>query len=225
MAPIAILGFILFLIVSIWAQARVKSTFKKYSQVEPSSRMTGAEAAAYMLRSAGLTAVRIERSGGFLTDHYDPRNKVIRLSPDVYDRRSLAAVGVACHEAGHALQDAQRYAPLVIRNMAVPLAGFGSNAGLYILLAGLIFNFFQLAMLGVFLFGATVVFQVINLPVEFNATSRARQAVVDYGLVQPGAEEEGVAKVLNAAALTYVAATLAAIFTFLYYLSLVLARR
>ncbi len=225
MTGIAILGFLFFMILSIWAQSRVKSTFNKYSNVRPSSGMTGAQAAEYMLRNAGLADVRIERSGGFLTDHYDPRNKVIRLSPGVHDQASLSAVGVACHEAGHAIQDAQRYAPLVIRNMAVPIAGFGSNMGLYILIAGILFNFFQLALLGVILFGATVVFQVINLPVEFDATARAKRAMVDYGMVQAGPEEDGVAKVLNAAALTYVAATLAAIFTFLYYLMLVLGRR
>lgn len=223
--PFVIIGFIGMLLLSIWAQMKVKSAFGKYSKVAATSGMTGAQAAAYMLRSAGLGNIKIERGGGYLTDHYDPRGKVIRLSPDVHDKASLASVGIACHEAGHAIQDAQRYAPLVIRNMAVPVASFGSSAGLYILLAGLIFNAMGLAMIGLFLFGAVVVFQVVNLPVEFDATARAKRAMVDYGMLQAGAEQEGASKVLDAAALTYVAATLSAIFTFLYYLMIVMSRR
>jgi Zn-dependent membrane protease YugP len=151
-----------------------------------------------------------------LSDHYDPRGKVLRLSPDVYSGRSLAALGVACHEAGHAFQDAKGYAPLQIRNLAVPAANFGSNIGIWMAIIGAAMNFRPLLLIGIVLFAAVVFFQVVNLPVEFNASTRAKHYLSEYGLVS-SADAPAVAKVLNAAALTYVAATLQSIMTLLYF--------
>lgn len=203
------------LALSLFAQFRVKSAFSKMSQV--SARMSGATAARRMLDEAGLHSVGIELVPGQLSDHYDPRAKVLRLSQDVYNGRSMAAVGVACHEAGHAIQDARSYAPLVLRNMAVPAAGFGSNMGIWLFIGGMIFQYEPLVWIGIIAFSAVVVFQVVNLPVEFNASSRAREQLVAHGIIMPQ-EEKYVAKVLNAAALTYVAATLQSILTLLYLL-------
>ena len=202
------------LLLGFYAQRKVKSTFESMSKVP--ARMSGAEAARRMLDSAGLSDVEIEEVGGHLSDHYDPRHKVLRLSPDVYHGQSMAAVGVACHEAGHAFQDAKGYAPLAIRNLAVPAANFGSNAGLVLLFIGLIFSLSPLAVIGLLLFACVVFFQLVNLPVEFNASSRAREELVSQGIIA-GNEEQYVAKVLNAAALTYVAGTLQSIMTLLYY--------
>lgn len=205
LAPAFLLG--------LYAQWKVKSSFASMSEVP--ARMSGAEAARRMLDSGGLQSVAIEQIQGHLGDHYDPRGKVLRLSPDVYNGRSMAALGVACHEAGHAFQDAKGYAPLVIRNMAVPAAGFGSNIGMMMAIGGMIFNLQPLVWIGIILFSAVVFFQVINLPVEFDASARARRQLVDHGMIADR-EEQYVAKVLNAAALTYVAATLQAIMTLLY---------
>jgi hypothetical protein len=218
MIPVFLLG--------LYAQYKVKSNFAKYSKVQAGSRMTGAEAAARMLAAEGLSGVEITLSnGGQLSDHYDPNGKVIRLSPEVYNGRSVAALGVACHEAGHALQDRERYAPLVIRNLAVPTANFGSTAGFVIILIGMAINMTGLAIIGLILFSLTAVFQIINLPVEFDASARAKHALISHGLVNPGAEENGVSKVLNAAALTYVAGTLASIMSVLYYAFIIFANR
>ncbi|WP_164102626.1 zinc metallopeptidase [Candidatus Laterigemmans baculatus] len=200
-------------LLGLYAQWKVKSSFASMSQVP--ARMAGAEAARRMLDSAGLRDVGIEQVPGHLSDHYDPRHKVLRLSPDVYRGRSMAAVGVACHEAGHAMQDADGYAPLVIRNMAVPAANFGSNIGIWLLIGGAIASIEPLIWLGIVAFGATVFFQLVNLPVEFNASSRAKLELVDQGIISRE-EAPYVAKVLNAAALTYVAATLQAVMTLLY---------
>ncbi len=210
------------LLLGFFAQWRVKSTFAKMSQVP--ARMSGAEAARRMLDNGGLQSVAIEQIGGKLSDHYDPRAKVLRLSSDVYAGRSMAALGVACHEAGHAFQDAQNYAPLVIRNAAVPAANFGSGIGMTMLFMGMMIGLTPLAWLGVILFVGVVFFQVINLPVEFDASNRARHELVAQGLIA-GNEEQYVAKVLNAAALTYVAATLQAIMTLLYYVYILTNRR
>ena len=210
------------LLLGFFAQWRVKSTFAKMSQVP--ARMSGAEAARRMLDNGGLQSVAIEQIGGKLSDHYDPRAKVLRLSSDVYAGRSMAALGVACHEAGHAFQDAQNYAPLVIRNAAVPAANFGSGIGMTMLFMGMMIGLTPLAWLGVILFAGVVFFQVINLPVEFDASNRARHELVAQGLIA-GNEEQYVAKVLNAAALTYVAATLQAIMTLLYYVYILTNRR
>lgn len=206
-APAVILG--------LWAQFKVRATYAQ-AQQEPAS-MTGAEAARFMLDSAGLTDVTIEQVPGELSDHYDPRHKVLRLSPGVYNRASMAAVGIAAHEAGHALQDAHNYAPLVIRNAAVPVAGFGSSFGIWMIVLGAIMQLQPLLLLGIGLFACVVFFQLVNLPVEFNASSRAKEQLVVAGIVHPR-EMDHVNRVLNAAAWTYVAATLQAILTLLYLL-------
>ena len=222
------LGFIMFdplyliilapaMLLAAWAQIKVKSAFARASEMPSAGRMTGAEAAYRILRANGLQRISIEQTQGFLGDHYDPRHKVLRLSPDVYNGRSLASVGVAAHEAGHAIQDAAGYAPLKLRNGIVPLAAVGGNLSMIIFMAGLIFSFTQLILLGIVLFSLTVVFQLINLPVEFNASRRAREVLVANGIVAPQQDAE-VGRVLNAAALTYVAATSGAILTLLYLL-------
>ena len=200
-----------------WAQLKVRTAFSEASRVTPSSGLSGAEAAAAILSSHGLRNVGVEVTNGFLGDHYDPRHKVLRLSPDVYRGRSLAALGVAAHEAGHALQDAQGYAPLVVRNAIVPLASVGSNLSWGLLLVGMLLNWFNLVLLGIALFSLVVVFQVINLPVEYNASARAKEILLSRGIISP-AEQGMVSNVLSAAAMTYVAATITAILTLLYYL-------
>ncbi|MCC5874915.1 MAG: zinc metallopeptidase [Candidatus Sumerlaeia bacterium] len=208
------------------AQAGVKSAFNKYSKVRSSSGMTGAQAAEAMLQAAGINGVRIERSqGGMLSDHYDPTANVIRLSPEVYGSHSVAALVVAFHEAGHAIQKANRYAPLVIRNLVVPMASFGSGAGMVLIIIGLMLNTLGLAILGLLLFSAVVFFQLVNLPVEFDASARAKRALIQHGFVHGADEEKGVNKVLNAAALTYVAATAVSVFYLLYYAMIIFSRR
>jgi Zn-dependent membrane protease YugP len=203
------------LILVVWAQFRVKSAYAAAQQV--AAPLSGAAAARHVLDSAGLQDVSIEQVDGFMTDHYDPRDKVLRLSPQVYQSRSLAAVGIAAHEAGHALQDARHYAPLVVRNAAVPMAGFGSSASGILLLLGVLFHAYPLLLLGVGLFAVMVVFQIINLPVEFNASARAKQQLVALGIVAPE-QMVYVNNVLDAAAWTYVAATLQDLLTLLYYI-------
>lgn len=212
--PVYFLFVIPPLLLGFYAQWKVKSSFAAMSKVP--AKMSGAQAARRMLDNAGLSDVEIEQVHGQLSDHYDPRHKVLRLSEDVYSGQSMAAVGVACHEAGHAFQDATGYAPLAIRNLAVPAANFGSSAGVALLFVGLLLSFKPLAMIGLLLFACVVFFQVVNLPVEFNASSRAREELVSQGIIA-GNEEQYVAKVLNAAALTYVAGTLQSIMTLLYY--------
>lgn len=202
-------------LLGLYAQRRVKTAFAEMSEVP--TRMSGSQAARKMLDDAGLNSVAIEPIQGHLGDHYDPQSKVLRLSPDVYQGHSMAAVGVACHEAGHALQDARAYGPLVIRNMAVPVANFGSKASFGLLFGGMIFQLPGLILLGVVCFALVVAFQLINLPVEFDASNRARRELVAQGIIA-GNEEQYVAKVLNAAALTYVAATLQGVMTLAYYL-------
>lgn len=204
------------LLLAMWAQWRVQSAYAAASQ-EPAP-ITGAAAARHILDSAGATDVAIEQVPGKLSDHYDPRSKVLRLSPDVYHQRSLAAVGIAAHEAGHALQDAQGYALMSIRNAAVGVANIGSGFGVILLLVGLGIGLSQLAWLGILLFGGTVFFQLVNLPVEFDASNRAKAQLVSLGIV-PQAEMRAVNNVLNAAAWTYVAATLQSLLTLLYYAS------
>lgn len=210
-APALLLAFV--------AQIMVKSAYARARQVP--ARMSGMAAARRILDQAGLTNIHIEQVPGTLSDHYDPRHKVLRLSQDVYHGRSLAAVGIAAHEAGHALQDAHRYAPLVVRNLAVPLANFGSSLGLILILIGLAMALQPIAWVGLFLFGGVAFFQVINLPVEFDASARAKHLLVTEGVVD-STELPEVKRVLNAAALTYVAATLQAVLTLLYYAMLVM---
>jgi uncharacterized protein len=178
--------------------------------------LSGAAAARYILDSAGLQNVEIEQIPGHLSDHYDPRDKVLRLSPEVYQSRTLAAVGIAAHEAGHAMQDAKAYAPMIIRNAAVPAANFGSSAGMLLVILGAIMHMnMMLITLGILLFAAVVFFQLVNLPVEFNASARAKDQLVRLGVIDQEQLVQ-VRKVLGAAALTYVAATLQAILTLLY---------
>lgn len=213
-------NYLFFLIVpfliGLYAQWRVKSAFSQMSNVP--TTMSGAQAARRMLDASGLQAVPIEMVPGELSDHYDPRAKVVRLSPSVYNDRSMAAVGVACHEVGHALQDANAYAPLVIRNLAVPVANIGSGAGGMLLMLGVVFSMPMLLGLGIILFTGVVAFQLINLPVEFNASSRAKEQVVSLGIVSGNDSYNYISRVLNAAALTYVAATLQSVMTLIYYI-------
>lgn len=205
------------LLLAFWAQMRVKSTYAQASQVP--APLSGAAAARHILDSAGLNGVEIEQIPGELTDHYDSHAKVLRLSPDVYSGRTLAAVGIAAHESGHALQDAYGYSPLVIRNAAVPVANFGSGISYVLIIAGFIMHFGPLLWAGIALFAGVVFFQLVNLPVEFNASSRAKAQLVNLGIINDD-ELLYVNKVLNAAAWTYVAATLQTVLTLLYYVSL-----
>jgi len=203
-------------LLALWAQARVQSTYASASQER--APISGAAAARQILDSAGLNDVEIEQVPGHLTDHYDPSAKVLRLSSDVYGGRTVAAVGIAAHEAGHALQDAHRYAPMAIRSAAVPLASFGSGFGMVILMIGAMMHAPALVWAGIALFGAVVFFQVINLPVEFNASTRAKQQLVQLGIVDDE-QLQHVRSVLDAAAWTYVAGTLQAIMILLYYVT------
>jgi Zn-dependent membrane protease YugP len=189
------------LLLALWAQFRITSAYHEGSRYGPSSGMTGAQAAAEVLRAAGIPNLAIEPVPGQLTDHYDPSHKILRLSEGVYAGRSLAAVGIAAHEAGHALQDAEHYAPLVVRNFMVPAASFGSSAAWIILAIGLALGWFNVVIVGIALFSVVVLFQVVNLPVEFDASTRARRMLLSTGLVRPE-EEPVVAHVLNAAAWT-----------------------
>jgi len=202
------------LILMFWAQAKVKSSFARGMQVGTS--LSGAEAARRILDQAGCQRVDIEQTRGTLSDHYDPRHKVLRLSRDVYHSRTASAVGIAAHEAGHALQDAHNYAPLVVRNAAVPAARFGPMASIILLILGGLMQSAPLVLFGLIAFGCLVFFQIVNLPVEFDASNRAKQLLVDMHIVdQQGAL--AVNSVLNAAAWTYVAGTLQSIMTLLYY--------
>ncbi len=212
------------LLLALWAQMRVKSAYAQMSRVPVSSGLTGAQAAERVLRDAGCFDVGIQMTQGLLSDHYDPRTKVLRLSPHVYSGRSIASVGIACHEAGHALQDARNYAPLKMRNAIVPVASLGSGLSGILIIAGIILALTGLVWVGIALFSATVVFQLVNLPVEFDASRRARVELLAAGVVTQ-AEDASVAKVLNAAAMTYVAATLTAILQLAYFLSLASGRR
>ena len=200
-----------------WAQWKVQSAFGHASRIPSASGLTGAQAAQKILEAEGIYNVAIEPIAGMLSDHYDPTHKVLRLSSQVYGSNSIAAVGVAAHEAGHAVQDATRYPLLVVRNAIVPLASLGSSASMILIFAGLLLHVTQLFILGVAAFSLTVFFQVVNLPVEFDASRRARIALQMTGLVRPEEDRE-VGRVLNAAAMTYVAATITSILTLLYYL-------
>ena len=205
------------LALSMWASARVKSAFKKYSKVRCARGLTGAEAAQALLRGAGITDVRIVRAHGVLSDHYNPMTKSLALSEQVYDSDSIAAVGVATHEAGHAIQHARHYAPLWVRSTLVPTASIGSSIGYFVMLIGLFMASTNMVLIGAVLFSAVLLFQIVTLPVEFNASNRAKALVVEHGIVTMQ-EREGVDKVLNAAALTYVAAAVSTLLTLLYFL-------
>ncbi len=212
------------ILLAAWAQYRVKSAYARGSKHQARSGLSGAQTAQRILNAYGISDVAIEPVQSFLGDHYDPRKKVLRLSPDVYHGRSLASLGIAAHEVGHAIQHAHSYGPLALRSALVPMASVGSNLSIFLILGGFFLQMAGLAVAGIVLFGFVVLFQLINLPVEFNASSRARQILLNQGMVT--AEEDlVVGKVLSAAAMTYVAATLTAILTLLYYVWLIFGRR
>ena len=203
------------LILSLWASSNVNSTFKKYAKQMSIRRITGAQAAQRVLSANGVSNVRIERVTGNLTDHFDPKTNVIRLSDSVYDATSTAAIGVACHEAGHAVQYAQDYAPIKLRAAIVPVTNIGSRLAMPLILLGLLFSFgesvsYGFVYAGIACFGLSVVFQLVTLPVEFNASRRAMDAI-ESGNILTEEEQRGARKTLTAAALTYVAATAVAL--------------
>ena len=202
-------------ILAMIASANVNSTFKRYSQIHSFRRITGAQAAERVLRANGVTGVRIERVRGNLTDHFDPKTNVIRLSDNVHDSTSVAAIGVACHEAGHAVQYAQHYAPIKLRAAIIPITNIGSKLAMPLILLGLLFSFGETASYGfvyagIACFGLSLVFQLVTLPVEFNASRRAMQAIESAELLSED-EQRGARKTLTAAAMTYVAATAVAL--------------
>ena len=199
------------ILLSLWASSSVKSTFKRYSTQYSARRITGADAAARVLRSYGVHNVRIDRVSGNLTDHFDPKANVIRLSDNVYDSTSTAAIGVACHEAGHAVQYATHYAPIKLRAAIIPITNFGSKLAMPLILLGILLSFagnlsYTLVYLGIACFGLSLVFQLITLPVEFNASRRAIRAIEETGILT-SQELTGARRTLKAAAMTYVAAT------------------
>lgn len=204
-----------FVLLSLWASSNVNRTFRKYSRQHSVRRLTGAEAAQRVLMANGVSGVRIERISGNLTDHFDPRTNVIRLSDDVYGNTSTAAIGVACHEAGHAVQYAQDYVPIKLRAAIIPLTNFGSQIAMPLILAGILFSFLGrfsdvLIYMGIAAFAMSLVFQLVTLPVEFNASHRAMQAIAQTNLLTEE-EQKGARKTLTAAAMTYVAATAVAL--------------
>lgn len=219
-----IVYFALLMIVPMWAQSRVKSTYKKYSKVPTSSAMTGAQVARNILNNNGLFDVRIEEVQGVLSDHYDPRSKVVRLSSNNYHGHSMAAAAVAAHEVGHAIQDAEEYGFLKFRTALVPLASFGSNTAFIVILAGILLNAMNLVLLGIIFMSFAVLFQLVTLPVEFNASSRAMDQLIMHGMITNNEERE-TKKVLDAAALTYVAAALVAVAELVRFILMFLGNR
>jgi Zn-dependent membrane protease YugP len=205
------------LALSLWASWRTKSAFNKYSKVRTARGLTGAQAASEMLRHAGLSDVQVLPTRGFLSDHYNPLNRTLNLSEATYASNSVAAVGVACHEAGHALQHQQGYKALGLRSALVPTANIGSSAGYFVMLFGLLFHAPSMIYAGAGLFSLVLLFQVVTLPVEFDASARAKRLAVETGIILPQ-ERPGMDKVLNAAAMTYVAAVVSTLMTLLYYL-------
>ena len=202
------------LILSVIAQISVKGTYKRMSKIRNSRNITGAAAAARVLSYYGINNVRIEPINGELTDHYDPRTNVIRLSSKVFSGSSIAAVGIACHEAGHAAQHAQNYSPIKVRNAILPFANIGSSAGIWLAVIGYFLNFGVLVDIGIILFAAVVLFQLVTLPIEFNASARAMKVIDETGMLASD-EQRGARKVLTAAAMTYVAALLVSIMSLL----------
>ncbi len=207
------------LLLGLWAQARVRGAFNKYSKIKTMRGLTGAQVARALLDEQGLSHVAVEETQGRLSDHYDPRAKVLRLSPDVYRSQSVAAAGIAAHELGHALQDSHGYTPLKLRSAIVPATQYGTMLAPWLFIAGLLLNITALAWVGVILFGVAVVFTLVTLPVEFNASRRAKELLTTSGVLI-GDEMLGVNKVLDAAALTYVAAAVSSVGQFLYYVML-----
>ncbi len=213
------------LLFMLWAQNRVRGSFKTYSQVRNAVNMTGAQVARRILDANGLQDVVVESTKGDLTDHYDPRDRTLRLSQQVYGTPSIAAMGIAAHESGHAIQHARAYAPLQFRTAIVPVVNIGSNLGIFVLIAGIVLNFAGLAWIGVGLFALATIFALLTLPVEFDASRRAKESLLNLGMtdggLRGGEEGTGVAKVLDAAAWTYVAGFAASLLSLLYYVSLV----
>lgn len=214
MAPAMILMMIV--------QWYVQSAYNHWSKVPARSRMSGAQAAQRLIQSGGLYGVRIEAVQGKLTDHYDPRDKVLRLSPGVYQGASVASLAIAAHELGHAMQDQEGYLPLRLRSAMVPMVNVGSYLGWILIVLGLVLNFVNLAWLGVLVFSGGALFALATLPVEFNASARAKKLLADTGIIMGEEEIKGVNKVLNAAALTYVAALITAVLQLLYWVTVVL---
>jgi Zn-dependent membrane protease YugP len=227
--PTYLLFMIPGIVFMLWAQSKVRGNYNKYGKVQNSARVTGAQAARAVLDSQGLYQVNVEQIPGELTDHYDPRARVLRLSQGVYGVPSIAAIGIAAHEAGHAIQHAKAYAPLQLRTAIVPVVNIGSNLGYIVLLVGFIGQIYELALAGVILFALATVFALLTLPVEFDATRRAKEALVRVGLVDSGVaggeESKGVARVLDAAAWTYIAGFAASLLTLLYYVMLLMGMR
>jgi Zn-dependent membrane protease YugP len=221
--PLYFVFFIPPLLLSLWASWRTRSAFRKYSRVRAMTGLTGAEAAKRLLQRAGITDVKVVPTRGSLSDHYNPVNKTLALSEGVYGSPSVAAVGVACHEAGHAIQHARKYAPLWLRSALVPTANIGSRLGYMVMFLGLILASggaafgIKVVLFGALLFSAVILFQLVTLPVEFDASARAKKLAVEHGIVS-SQEREGIDRVLNAAALTYVAAVIASLGQLLYFL-------
>ncbi|MEX2426045.1 MAG: zinc metallopeptidase [Thermomicrobiaceae bacterium] len=220
--PIFLLFIIPPILLMLYAQWRVKSTFGKYSEVMNERGISGGQAARRILDENGLSDVPVEQVEGELTDHYDPRDRTLRLSTPVYSGKSVAALGIAAHEAGHALQHAQGYVPLKVRSLLVPAATFGSNLGWILILGGLVIQLTALAWLGVLFFAAGTLFALVTLPVEFNASSRAMAMLTTNGMLVTQEEQSQNQQVLNAAALTYIAGFLAALMQLLYWIMLVM---
>lgn len=215
----------LLMIIPIWAQTRVKTTYTKFSKKPTSSQMTGAEVARRILDNNGLYNVQIgQAKGGTLSDHYDPRTKMVNLSKDIYHGRSMASSAVAAHEVGHAMQDQEEYAFMRFRSALVPIANFGSNISFYLILAGILFNFTGMILFGIIFMSAAVLFQLVTLPVEFDASNRAMTQLVSVGIIRND-EERDTKKVLNAAALTYVAAALVAVLELMRFVMIYLSSR
>jgi len=212
------------ILLAFWAEIKVKSAYARAGRLAARSGLSGAETAQRILNCHGINNVAIEPVQTFLGDHYDPKHKVLRLSPDVYHGRSLASLGIAAHEVGHAIQDASAYGPLALRNGLVPMASIGSNISLGMVMIGVILGFMGMAIVGLALFAVVVLFQLVNLPVEFNASRRARHVLLSNGMVTTE-EDRVVGQVLNAAALTYVAATITSVMILLYWLSRISGRR
>jgi len=202
----------------------VKAAYNKWSRVAAGSRFTGYEATRRLINSSGLNGVQIQGTPGEMTDHYDPRNKTVYLSGGVANSASVASLAIAAHELGHAQQDAEGYFPLKFRGVLVPLVNIGSNLGWILIMIGLVLQWMQIAWLGVLVFSGGALFALVTLPVEFDASARARRMLAESGIIQTDAEMRGVSNVLNAAALTYVAGLVTAILQLLYYVSLISGR-
>ena len=217
------------ILLMVWAQSKVKGSYSKYSKVANSRGLTGAQAARMVLDDNGLQNVQIEMVKGELSDHYDPRKRVLRLSQGIHSVPSIAAVAVAAHEAGHAIQHATGYAPLKTRTAIVPMVNIGSNLGMFVIIGGVLMNMAGMAWLGVALFGLSTLFALVTLPVEFDASKRAKVALVHAGIVDGGVnngpELKGVDNMLDSAAWTYVAGFAASLLTLLYYVMMVAGMR